>query len=170
MTARIDPGILFSTEMITALITGKKTQTRRLDLRWARQPVGALIWVRETWGPREGREYPNGVHFKANGDDGGPWKPSIHLRRRDSRLTLEITKRPRIEPLHAITASDAAAEGVAGPAHRKEFMGLWVSIHGQASLLANPQVAVLTFRVHHGNIDDIRKHLTRTANAETTAP
>jgi hypothetical protein len=55
------------------------------------------LWVRETWGPCDG-----GFCYKADNEDaipdGGKWKPSIHMPRWASRITLEV-KRVRVERL-----------------------------------------------------------------------
>jgi hypothetical protein len=59
------------------------------------------------------------VFYKADGtnnykDDlrwGGPWKPSIHMPRLASRITLEVTGR-RCERLQDISNEDAKAEGI----------------------------------------------------------
>jgi hypothetical protein len=79
-----------------------------------------------------------------------------------SRITLEVTD-VRVEPLRDISEEDALAEGVtetefyriaerrvaAGapqPAAYLAFIEIWASINGCASLLENPEVAVISFR------------------------
>lgn len=92
-------------------------------------------------------------------------RPSIHMPRWASRLTLEITG-VRVERLKDITEADAIAEGckaipgckwhtfaesAAGvPMHdhtaRDAFEALWEVIHGEGSSNANPFVWVVEFR------------------------
>lgn len=79
---------------------------------------GDRLWVRETWA-KDIPGCPNGVTYRADHLDplgDGPakpitWKPSIHMPRIASRITLEIT-RVRVEQLRSITEADAKAEGV----------------------------------------------------------
>jgi hypothetical protein len=92
------------------------------------------------------------------------WKPSIHMPRAASRITLEVTG-VRVERLQAITEDDARAEGVldrsemttieleedlhpAGlPWARPRFKTLWDAINGKrASWEANPFVWCVSFK------------------------
>ena len=83
------------------------------------------------------------------------WKPSIHMPRWASRLTLEITD-VRVERLNEISEEDAIAEGVSvdgvgnpgGPmrVHQRAFKILWNQINGPDSWAANPWVWAITFR------------------------
>lgn len=41
--------IPFSSEMIPPVMSGSKTQTRRLNMRWLKAKPGDRLWVRETW-------------------------------------------------------------------------------------------------------------------------
>ncbi|MCA1811424.1 MAG: hypothetical protein LC623_05375 [Halobacteriales archaeon] len=81
---------------------------------------GDRLWVREAWHPVS----TGGVHYRADwsggftcgcfgvGVGGLPrWRPSIHLRRADARLLLEVTQ-VRVERLQDISEADARAEGV----------------------------------------------------------
>jgi hypothetical protein len=80
---------------------------------------GDRLWVRETWAPVFKRvPHSNGCLYRAD-DDGrqinprsmdGKWKPSIHMPRWASRLTLEMTS-VRVEQLKDISEEDAKAEG-----------------------------------------------------------
>jgi hypothetical protein len=77
-------------------------------------------------------------------------KPSIHMPRWASRISLEITG-VRVERLNEITLSDVAAEGVppnneAGWDSVESFRSLWESINGAGSWAANPWVWVVEFR------------------------
>ncbi|MFW2971995.1 hypothetical protein ACN6UB_16180 [Serratia marcescens] len=83
----------------------------------------------------------------------GAWRPSIHMPRWASRITLEITA-VRVERLNDISEEDAKAEGVkAGVSpghehmmHQVAFSELWQSIYGAESWSANPWVWVIEFR------------------------
>lgn len=82
-------------------------------------------------------------------DDGPRWKPSIHMRREYSRLTLEVTG-VRVERVQDISEADAKAEGCdecGWDTARDEFAELWVSINGVESWDANPWVWVVGFKV-----------------------
>lgn len=80
-------------------------------------------------------------------------RPSIHMQRWASRITLEITA-VRVERLQGISEEDAVKEGVVPfaasrhtPANfRDGFTVLWQSIHGPGSWGANPFVWVLEFK------------------------
>ncbi|MDQ7101478.1 hypothetical protein [Serratia sp. MF2] len=85
----------------------------------------------------------------------GTWRPSIHMPRWASRITLEITA-VRVERLNDISHDDAKAEGccygrgggvpdfAVTPADH--FPTLWASIYGEESWRANPWVWVIEFR------------------------
>lgn len=156
--------ILFSGEMVKAILLGRKTQTRRpvkpqpqhqlvevlghvtygmdaaddgavwydadcvnpgREVHCPYGRVGERLWVRETWAKRvdvdENTERDKAIHylkFRADGDDldmewhsYGRWRPSIHMPRWASRITLEITG-VRVERLQSISEEDAKAEGV----------------------------------------------------------
>ena len=77
--------------------------------------VGDRLWVRETFLPKA-----SGIIYRADLDPVesagikglyGGWKPSIHMPRSDSRITLEITN-IRVERIQDISEKDAIAEGV----------------------------------------------------------
>lgn len=83
-------------------------------------------------------------------EPGGKWRPSIHMPRWASRITLEVTS-VRVERLHEITDEDAQAEGAPGPytdlfTPRLRFERLWESINGIESWEANPWVWVVGFK------------------------
>ena len=87
-----------------------------------KSPYGApgdRLWVRETWTMHPdglGSEF-GGVLYRAtdpgwdDNDTGLRWKPSIHMRREDSRINLEITA-VRVERVQDISTKDVHAEGV----------------------------------------------------------
>ncbi len=130
--------------------------------RWMILPRASQLWVRETWcmasadavccdpvptdrpsGPlNEDAGYLGWAYYRATDHDvinvhdetKSPWKPSIHMPRWASRITLRVVS-VRIERLHEITDSEAKLEGVGS---RNEFVGLWRKINGEASWEANP--------------------------------
>ena len=98
------------------------------------------------------------IHYAATEDRGGLlWRPSIHMPRWASRITLEITG-VRVERLREISEADVQAEGwtrrpevstdpqVHKEAARDWFMDLWESINGPGSWDANPWVWAIEFR------------------------
>lgn len=82
---------------------------------------GDHLWVRETWGKCVFPETETSlarikILYRADGEtqyDIGCWKPSIHMPRWVSRITLEIVD-VRVERLQQITEKDAEAEGIKG--------------------------------------------------------
>lgn len=98
-----------------------------IDLRcpYGRPPIplepADRLWVREAWRSKCGEQHPDCVIYNATDDDkerhvnngGGRFKPSIHMFRWASRITLEITG-VRVERLQDITPGDCEAEGVGG--------------------------------------------------------
>ena len=152
--------------------------------------VGDRIWVRETFqGPLfeydlmdsyckdpTPFEKPEFCVYKADGDPAPEfydaddelhcrWRPSIHMPRWASRITLEITG-VRVERLQSISDEDVDAEGFAGDyptsalpsifpgepsdwshlSMRDCYGVLWKSIYGEESWQANPWVWVITFK------------------------
>ena len=209
--------IIFNSEMVRAIIDGRKTMTRRImkvqpsegfvpmnmaletdyEAHWYTpgvvdkngylQPakkdvfgvadenegytcpfgaVGDRIWVRETWA-EAGAGAPDLKLYRANYPEHVPthyenvppasdirWTPSIHMPRRASRLTLEITG-VRVERLASVSDEDAGKEGYpANPAPYGGamdkwlwFRGLWDSIYPDQSFRHNPWVWVIEFKV-----------------------
>lgn len=99
---------------------------------------GDLLWVRETWGiiPNGPDDYPyviwqadravdwcdgnsrsGDVHYVSSDAKPNHWRPSIHMPRWASRITLEVVG-ARVERLQALTEEDARAEGCASDAER----------------------------------------------------
>lgn len=128
---------------------------------------GDLLWVRETWAPNkvipvEHRD-PGEFIYAADLDVdrrmkwAATWKPSIHMPRKASRLTLRITD-VRVERLREISEADAQAEGC-DPAtpypyqYRDSFAALWDSINGPGAWDENPSVWGLSFQVFNINVD-----------------
>lgn len=146
---------------------------------------GDRLWVRETWqgplfhgehGDVDRRTIQNPKHC-VYAADGGPapefmdaddnlqcrWRPSIHMPRWASRVTLEITGL-RVERLQDISEADAKAEGVepkwepgcsgrlmeafSGFSFRpaaSAYADLWEQINGPEAWAANPWVWVVEF-------------------------
>lgn len=120
---------------------------------------GSLLWVRESIAYYDKAGPLETFIYRADGtpdsNDYIRWTPSIHMPRRASRLTLELTVL-RVERLQDISTPDAIAEGVewrgigqAIPA----FKRLWESINGYGSWSTNPWVWALSFKVHVCNVD-----------------
>lgn len=85
---------------------------------------------------------------------GDRWRPSIHMPRWASRLTLTVTD-VRVQRLADLTDEDAQAEGMAplmNPEPVEAFRALWNSLHGPGAWDANPWVVAVSFTVQHGNI------------------
>nr|WP_315467117.1 hypothetical protein [uncultured Undibacterium sp.] len=117
-------------------------------------------YIYETWYRADGIEYQ---YFDGESDfpaESIPWKPSIHMPRAASRITLEITN-IRVEHLQDISSSDAASEGIVWnpgdpwtcdsskgltDAYRALYAELWESINGAESWDANPWVWVIEFK------------------------
>lgn len=157
---------------------------------------GDRLWVRETWqGPllddvddyREDPDKFKNPQFCEYAADGGSapefmnmddelvcrWKPSIHMPRWASRITLEIIS-VRVERLQDITAADCKAEGIKSQgsdrigrswlnyssshhggswypeggdqAPKLSYHSLWESVNGADSWNANPWVWVVEFK------------------------
>lgn len=216
--------ILFSADMVRAILAGRKTQTRRVvkpqpehrgecgyalsgvpawywasprydngdgvhyfhtDEEAAKRlmimacPFGARgdrLWVRETWGLsahqvtlyRASGDQVQDVERSEGGWSRGPrWRPSIHMFRRLSRITLEITE-VRAERLMDCSPADAIAEGLlpsgalwvgAPTKHSRSpklythpgaaFASRWDALNAKRGFgwATNPFVWVLTFRV-----------------------
>jgi len=137
--------------------------------------VGDRLWVRETWAEAGGSapelqlyraNYP--AHVPSKYENVPPaesirWRPSIHMPRRASRITLEITG-VRVERLNDISEDDAKAEGapteccVIGDKHFLGFRSLWRSIYGADSWQANPWVWVIDFKRVEGSDAETQNH------------
>lgn len=137
--------------------------------------AGDRLWVREAF--RVGFDENLGgcvIHYRAGGskpepqcrvralDEEGCYRPSIHMPRWASRITLEITG-VKIERLNDIGEEDAVRDGcnsdmrlsadspfspaeVEGRTAVADFAGLWESINGPGSWEENPWVWAVEFR------------------------
>ena len=122
---------------------------------------GDRLWIREAWrAPREfdavaPRDIPPGtdVWYEAQDNvpfhpsDFGKLRPSIHMPRSLSRITLEVTG-VRVERLQDISEADAIAEGTPFPfgGWVGGYQKLWESINGPGSWDLNPWVWVVEFK------------------------
>lgn len=163
---------------IDAAIHGPETAARELLALATRCPYGTpgdRLWVREAFSgsiayERHGYpllEWGNKIWFWADGNpQRGDWtkpRPSIHMPRHLSRITLEVTE-VRVERLQDISEADAQAEGIAyserfngyciGEAEhfnshdpRLSYFSLWEAINGPGSVEANPWVWCVAFKV-----------------------
>lgn len=143
--------IIFNSEMVRAILDGRKTQTRRVikpqffdltgsddfgimtvDNDWNKKYIkcpygqpGDRLWVREKF--RVERPFTGDVDYDFTHQnifyyatdnekyrDKDKWKPSIHMPRTASRITLEITN-IRVERLQDISEADAQYEGTERP-------------------------------------------------------
>lgn len=153
--------ILFTDQMVRAILAGRKTQTRRIFKSgrvFANE--GDTLWVREAWKPWSWAldsedEVLHGYHYRADATEsqlsywkklGWDWKPSIFMPRDASRIELRV-RSIRTELLRAISEEDAKREGFNTIS---EFRHTWTEIHGlkdPVSWSANPVVWVVTFSV-----------------------
>lgn len=139
---------------------------------------GDHLWVRETFtyvadgfAIRPGIAYRADKHvewlhapkdgttvYNADNPECWKWRPSIHMPRWASRITLEIVN-VRVERVQEIGEEDAFAEGaqlgrVLGygrlgmQSHREGFMNLWDEINDKRGFgwLSNPWVWVIKFK------------------------
>lgn len=112
-------------------------------LLWVRPPclAGDQLWVRETWqavdfGPPERIPKERGkwtLVYAADPDwsntqeeRGFPWRPSIHMPRWASRITLDVVS-VRPERLWDITDAEIEREGAVARVHHGDFGALPVS-------------------------------------------
>lgn len=155
--------ILMSRDMVLATLAGRKLQTRRLNRRWLKVKAGDVLWVRECWGlfdtqPSDGPENATIFYRATDGDRRDLrfqlWRPSIHMPRWASRITLVATSDARLARLQDITGVEARAEGVGqvisgGTFSDREavtaFRMLWNDIHSPDAWDLNPEVVVLEF-------------------------
>jgi hypothetical protein len=163
--------IIFSTPMVQAILSSRKTQTRRI----IRDPdaytnirdcafccpyggKGDHLWVRETWN----NDWCDHVIYKANGGSAKEagyakeprWKSSIYMPRTLSRIDLEIIN-VKVECLQEITESAIEKEGTTLKneneeylGHRNQFKMLWNKINEKRGFgwEKNPYVWVIDFK------------------------
>ena len=140
--------IIFSAEMVRAILEGRKTMTRRL-VNPKRKPLipGDLLWVKETW-------CYNGfgqTHYRATEPEYETyptflgWQSSMLMPRCQSRILLEVTQN-RIERLTDISEEDAKQEGFSD---KEAFHDYWNFIYRKKPELQwneNLEVYAISFR------------------------
>lgn len=148
--------------------------------------VGDRLWAREAHArvPSSAYRFSEGVQqaidpgdrdmaivYRADWERSAPpWRPSIHMPRWGSRITLIVTD-VRVQRLQEISEADAIAEGVrqaeqdgpwnavpgyaplAGLSPIGGFYCLWNHVNGPGSWEANPWIAAYTFEPIMKNID-----------------
>lgn len=131
--------VLFNTEMVKAILDGRKTVTRRvikpqpegmpypmpMVSSWPhysgqtgseavfRPPfwTGDILWVRETWTTVPGGSYVYKASVECPDAWMGTWRPSIHMPKDAARLFLRVTG-VRTERLQEIDDKGVLAEGL----------------------------------------------------------
>lgn len=162
--------ILFNTEMVRAILDGRKSCTRRVvkpqpTARYGAQGIkppyqpGDILYVRETW-----KKAPNGYYYYEDWQrddiaDVTKWKPSIHMPKEAARIWLKVMN-VRVERLQEISAESALAEGADKYIHTNggldenmtitSFIGIWNSTIKKSDLDrygwdANPWVWIIEF-------------------------
>jgi hypothetical protein len=169
--------IIFSGPMVRAILEGQKTMTRRIlkpqpkgnpyfnrglwrdpgelivgtEIKCPYGQPGNRLRVKETWNGTQGE----GVAYRATEPDmnGEPWKPSILMPRKYSRITLEII-RIGIERLQEISEEDAKKEGFGWIGHSDgeedplyRLAQYWDKLNGKGAWESNPWVWVIEFKV-----------------------
>lgn len=160
--------ILFSGEMVRAILSGKKTQTCR-PLK--PQPTGAsqadycypyfrddILYVRETWGIDNIDGHPKYVYRATEPDwctchEGFKWHPSIHMPKSVARIFLKV-KAVDCLRLSCLTDRQIKAEGIEGDSELvrlAKFQCLWDSCYGEGAYMLHPFVWRIEFeRIEKG--------------------
>ena len=143
--------------MVRAILEGRKSVTRRLA-DYSKWKKGDRVWVREAFAIQAflglPLKDPQPIHYLADVERGQiedyTGKPSIHMPRWASRLTLELTADVRREPLQDINAVDLDREGFWNEADPVEslpdFAKAWDAMHPKQPWSENPIVSVIQFR------------------------
>lgn len=164
ITSRLDGRYLPIRRLEDVRIGETLTLSRAHDVK-----PGDRLWVREAFSYDSLDVDHDGLMpcwYWADGNpEDGDWtkpKPSIHMPRIYSRLTLTVTD-VRVQRLQDISEADAEAEGVeyrdcwgtwrpdgsmqcgGSPDRREAFRCLWININGNGSWEADPWVCAYTF-------------------------
>jgi len=156
--------ISFKPHEVIGTLDGRQTQFRRamkpqpptkwggiserfaISLHCPFGQVGDRLWVRETFAPCDFGDYMYRADYGQLSDVAIKWKPSIHMPRMASRITLEITG-VRVERLQDISEEDAITEGIPYQGNQFDTIGafsdLWNSVYSNWD--ANPWVWVVEF-------------------------
>jgi len=184
--------ILFNTEMVKAVLDGRKTQTRRVikprphgeyghydpsigyrfkggpNIKCPYGETGDQLWVRESFSFHEKEDGEDVVKYVDGTTKGGfekscydymvgrfgKLRPSIHMPKWASRITLEITniRVERVQEINESTEVDAEGtpnyNGVPSGASITDFKLLWDSINKSRGYgwEVNPWVWVIEFK------------------------
>lgn len=146
--------ILFSGPMVRAILSGRKTQTRRIVKLPAPYglfgAIGGFLWVRETLCLSDNGRGAEAWTYGADGavvqlPHGDPRVPAMlswahhkegstcvsrYMPRWASRITLRITAHERVERLSKITPEDALAEGIGELAREPAAATPWWLVRG----------------------------------------
>lgn len=151
--------MLFNTEMVRAILEGRKTVTRRAvkpqpkaalypmpdsmcwpgcfanceEERVYRPPLqtGDILWVRETWAKSMAGTFMYRADDKAIMVE--RWHPSIHMPREAARIFLRVTG-VRVERLQDINGLHAKEEGCEGYVHINPLYGCPETVHNFKTL------------------------------------
>jgi len=168
---------------------------------WQKVKPGDRLWGREAWNlwyaSRDGEDwwpardipkeeprldedaragscvdFPVGSTNRGTDAGRGPWRPSLHMPRWASRITILVQEVKR-EALQDISEADARAEGMQEPSlrelggelaqaawsERQMFQRLWNHLHGPDAWAANLEVVAMAGRVELRNIDMLPQYL-----------
>lgn len=150
--------ILFSADMVQAILAGKKDLTRRIVKnevpigKWEDTvkyfpygQIGDLIWVRETmiYNKNSQTYWPKADGYQKTASY-EKVVPSILVPKINSRIWLQI-KNVRIELLHDITEEDAIREGVKLSESGTKYLNYIDRKHGLTQFIYNCHTAKRSF-------------------------
>ena len=146
--------IIFSQEMLPLILSGRKTQERRVLKGSPRYEGVERLWVREIF-RKVVREYmfdespfKTTYFYKANYEQNEANKyecPPLYMPKEAARTWLQV-KTYHTDTLWNISEENAIAEGVSG---RDEYFALWDSLNTKRGYptCSNPWVEVIEFEV-----------------------